>query len=242
MENIPAGVAPWYPRSWHLLAQDRTDAAVLRAAGRVVVLSDRRAALADGFAVPPLRWSLTAGLLWHFMDHLVARSIADARAHLARAGGGGGFAVHGPATIPWDNDDALYRSLARTWALGTEQVHLLAEANGIRSYHVLQPSQYLEGTKPLSREERLQAYLPGSWLETAVRSGYPHLQRELGRLREKGIRMIDLTTVFRHHPETLYIDSVVHVSSKGSAIMADAIADAILADVAGRGEVRAPPS
>ena len=90
--------------------------------------------------------------------------------------------------------------------------------------HVLQPSQYVEGSKTLSPEELAHAYNPRVLWSRAARTGYPYLQRSGRELRQRGINFHDLTMLFRDHTESLYKDSCCHYNRRGNQLLAQELA------------------
>ncbi len=61
--------------------------------------------------------------------------------------------------------------------------------------------------------------------------GYPILREAGVALRREGVYFHDITQVFLHHPEPLYIDQCCHVSSLGSRIMATEVIRWMLHDM-----------
>jgi hypothetical protein len=108
-------------------------------------------------------------------------------------------------------------------------MHWLCLANGIEFHHFLQPNQYLEGSKPIGPKEARVAILPQHPYAEAVRRGYPFLRAAGAELRAEGVSFHDLTQVFADVSDPLYVDDCCHVGAEGSAIVGDAIAEALLA-------------
>jgi hypothetical protein len=78
------------------------------------------------------------------------------------------------------------------------------------------------------------AILPGHPYAEPVRRGYPFLRAAGAELRAEGVAFHDLTQVFAGVGEPLYVDDCCHVATEGTAILADAVAQAILDDLARR--------
>lgn len=226
-ENVRDGVAPSYPRNWHMIAGNNRDPVQLLKIGRIATLLTIRATLARWFDAPPLRWSLSAGLLWHGIDHIVATQLYRARLSMQSPSEIKNFSITGPRQ-QYVNTEDIFRDLAQIWARGTLQIDRLASANHIRSFHFLQPNQYVPGSKTLSSEEQKIAVIHSSWAATGVVLGYPYLKEEGELLVRQGVHFSDLTDIFRNYPETIYIDDCCHVNIRGNEILAEAIADEIL--------------
>jgi hypothetical protein len=117
-----------------------------------------------------------------------------------------------------------YPLIAEIWANASLLMHSVAESMGAQYLHLLQPSQYVEGSKPLSDQERERAFAPKGPAALGVRRGYPHLLSRGAWLRERGVGFHDLTRLFEDRDETLYLDACCHYNAQGNRIAAEAIA------------------
>ncbi len=227
VENGPRGVFPAYPRGWALRVENFRDPALVERVGLVTYLRARRAGLAAGFAVPPWRYSVTAGLVWTLLDRLAAARIADARRALdAFRPADRQYQATGPARPA--TQAAAYEELVSVWARGSLQLDRLCRANGIRYFHFLQPNQYVEGSKPMGPDERRVAVNPAQPYRLGVERGYPLLRAKGRELAADGVAFRDLTMLFARVREPLYVDDCCHVNRRGYELLADAVADAIL--------------
>jgi len=93
-------------------------------------------------------------------------------------------------------------------------------------FHFVQPSQYVEGSKPLAGAER-EVVLARDDLRKRVPIYYPSLRRMSSRLRERGVASFDLSMIFEHVPETTYTDSCCHMNEHGMTLVARAMVDAV---------------
>jgi hypothetical protein len=109
----------------------------------------------------------------------------------------------------------------------------LAADNGAAYLHVLQPNQYLAGSKRLSKDERARAFID-DWRGELITAGYRALQSESAALRERKIAFADLTMLFARHDETLYRDTCCHMNLAGNELLARAIADQVVLAPSGR--------
>jgi hypothetical protein len=100
----------------------------------------------------------------------------------------------------------------------------LSEEAGAIYLHVLQPNQYVEGSKVLDPVELDTAYQPENLTSRAARLGYPVLREAGPGLRERGIHFVDLTMVFEHEQGTIYRDVCCHYNNRGYEILGEAIA------------------
>jgi len=230
VENGPQGVFPLYPRSWALQMAGLDEPGLLVAAGKVAYLRDERRALADRFSGPARR-GMTGSLVWRQLDRVVAAQLARAQAEVARYRPRHRYRLTGPPRA-LASESEVYDELARAWEVGSLQLHRLCRANGIRYVHFLQPNQYVEGSKPLGADERKVAFRDDHPYRRGVAAGYPRLRERGARLRAQGVAFTDLTGIFAGRREALYVDDCCHVGPAGYALIADAVADGLLAPVA----------
>lgn len=103
----------------------------------------------------------------------------------------------------------------------------LAESTGATYVHVLQPNQYVAGSKSFTRRELEVAYNPENpWSQIASR-GYPLLQARAADLRRAGVAFYDLTSIFENETETIYKDPCCHVNQRGNQIFGREVARAV---------------
>jgi hypothetical protein len=135
--------------------------------------------------------------------------------------------LHGP-DYPADTT-ARFEMIVRSWSECSRSIDAMCRARGIPFLHVLQPTLYDEGSKPISEEERRTGRASVEWVE-GVHEGYPVLRAQGEKLRALGIDFVDLSMVFRDVKESLYFDAC-HFNGKGNIIFARAIADAVRRDI-----------
>lgn len=232
-ENLRQGVDPYYPRAWPFRMRAVPDPAVLAKIGQTVVLEAHRRRRAELFSSPLPAASVTANLVWRLLDRRDVGELAAAREALAAADAGERrFATHGaPWTGPTDAD-GFTAEMAAFWARCARQMHQLATAAGAIYVHVLQPNQYVPGSKPMGAAERATAFDPDHQYRPGVLAGYPHLRQEGEQLAAEGIRFVDATMAFADVAEPLYFDTCCHFNHEGNAILAQRIADEIAAAIA----------
>ncbi len=119
--------------------------------------------------------------------------------------------------------------IADIWRDASLSMAALSERFGAVYLHLLQPNQHLEGTKPLSNEERQRFYNPHRLWSRATVAGYPLLLARGEELRRRQIYFRDLTGVFRDHPETLYRDPCCHPGPLGNRLLGEAVGAEIAA-------------
>lgn len=96
------------------------------------------------------------------------------------------------------------------------------------SVHFIQPNQYLEGTKPLSADEK-ELYLANKYYGMAVTRYYPRLAEMTAQLRTEGALAYDLSGAFAGQAETLYRDDCCHLNARGNFLLAKAMVPFLLA-------------
>jgi hypothetical protein len=126
----------------------------------------------------------------------------------------------------------LTRAIVTCWEQSSLAMHGICKEHGIPYLHVLQPTLYDEGSKPLTKKEIAGAKAERGWAD-GVPQVYPSLREAGKRLAARGVAFFDATGVFRDHPEDLYVD-MCHVSERGDEILARAIAPELLAALARR--------
>ena len=174
-------------------------------------------------------FSVTISTFWRMIDAYTSQQIL-AKTYTLFASSKLPFFITGPRMMDNATNADLATFAAGFWERGSEQLALMAKANGFQYFHFLQPNQYDTGSKPLSREERRTTILPADTAEAScVVNAYPTFRKIIPRLQAKGINAYDLTGIFKNHPETLYKDTCCHVNVKGSDIIANAIADKVVA-------------
>jgi hypothetical protein len=120
-----------------------------------------------------------------------------------------------------------YPLIADLWANASLLMHGIAQTMGAQYLHVLQPSQYVEGSKALSSLERERAFAPEGPAALGVRRGYPHLLERGAWLDERGVAFHDFTGLFADRNETVYLDACCHYNALGNRLVAEAIAQRI---------------
>jgi hypothetical protein len=144
----------------------------------------RRAALA--FSHLPLRWSVTAGLVWSAFDRwLAARVSAEEAAALALPGGRDPQA-QGPRLT--SDPDVRSRAVS-VWRQSSLQTARLCEGLGIAYFHFLQPNQYVPGGKPMGEAERRIAFREDSPMRLPIERGYAELRQAGASLAAEGVAL-----------------------------------------------------
>jgi hypothetical protein len=230
VENVPNGVFPFYPRSWAQRVASLNANPKLRAlVGEIAFLQRLRAEVARGLSASPLAASRTVLLCWTIFQRWLDQRIDARRLELTtqRSGDALDYSATGPR---WSGDDAaLAADLVAMWKASSLQMHRLAEANGIRFLHFLQPNQYVPDAKPMSEAERAVAVHASQPYAKSIPLAWPLLRAAGRELAAEGVRFHDLTLVFAGVPEPLYVDDCCHVGPRGNEILAQEVGRALAA-------------
>jgi hypothetical protein len=211
VHNVSQGVFPFYPADWALRVARLEVAPRTRSLiGEVSVLQSLRRESAASLEASPLRHSSTAFLAWILWDRALSGRLSSARSELLSRAPQDEFdyAVTGPRWSAGEGAVA-YPHLVEIWKRSSFQMNALCESNGIRFHHVLQPYQYVPGSKPFAPGERQIALRRNNPYRPHVEGGYPLLRTAGRELREAGVRFHDLTQVFAETSDPVYVDDSV---------------------------------
>jgi hypothetical protein len=120
--------------------------------------------------------------------------------------------VHGPPP-PAVRGQALQLCLT-DWEECSLSMAAMCRARGIVYLHVLQPTLWDRGSKPLTAHELELDAREISWTEP-VRVGYPELRKRGAELREQGVEFLDASRIFADVHEELYYDHC-HILAPGN--------------------------
>lgn len=227
--NARNGVFPAYPQRWPRRVEPVPDPGLQRRVGEVAFLERRRAELARRFDAGFFAATVTGNLLWLVADRRAGAELAAAQRRLAAAQGKVGVGHRALADGPRfsGGDEAVLDAMVDLWARASRQMHDLCVARGIAYHHVLQPNQYVPGSKPLSRWEESNARRPDHPYRPWVERGYPKLRAAGRELAASGVAFHDLTELFAEERETVYADDCCHLNAHGNQMLAEAVAAAL---------------
>lgn len=107
----------------------------------------------------------------------------------------------------------------QAWLDDIKKQHLLINHGNREIYTFLQPNQYLRGTKFWSQEEKAIFSNMGSGYKDYVAKHYGLGVEKFRELVAQDSNYVDLTDVFKHTTEQIYIDECCHVGDKGNELM-----------------------
>jgi hypothetical protein len=227
-ENHQAGVFLAYPRTWHARMLDVVDPRAYGLSFRLLEARAKRQLNAQAMLDSPLKWSPTRNLIWLLQQRYYDYAITEIGYELMQrqTGQGRGFHADGPPQ-QYEDEDGLFTHAVDLWANCSLQLERLCAANDAVYVHVLQPNQYLPGSKPMGSEEREDMFDEDQAYGIAVARGYPVLIERGAELRHAGVSFADLTMLFAETPEPIYIDRFCHYNQLGNDMLAEAVANLV---------------
>lgn len=225
-ENIPGQVNPFYPRGWDRRVAHAISPGTVRLIGLVEETKERRKKWAQRFRSQRFYLSPTLFLVWQLRDRKLARTIYETNEKIREGAKTQSYAMRGPS-YTYRDEEELYRDLADVWKRSSVQMNNLCAANGARYFHFLQPNQYVEGSKPISADEKQRALNESSLYGRAVAKGYPVLAKVGQDLRDAGVNFTDLTMIYAANRQPLYIDDCCHTNTEGYNIVAQRVYEII---------------
>jgi hypothetical protein len=228
-DNARWGVEGLYPRNWDALLGAQTSASSLQALGEAVVLQRRKIELTRSLHGNPLYRSAIVGVVAAARLRGLTARIVELVSHVGAADPVE-FVVSGPL-LQFDRAGVLANA-ADIWVRASITMDAVAQRWGAEYYHVLQPNQYVAGSKPFTSEELKRFVHPYRGYGPLAVEGYPLLIERGARLTERGVRFIDATRVFASESSTIFADACCHYNARGNRLLAEFIA----AEVARRSE------
>jgi hypothetical protein len=217
-ENYRAHSYPFFPRAWRNRIADRGVGSKLL--GEIIYLDNRKENLTEAMKHHSIYYSATAGLyaLWQ-LNQIMLR--INELAELANAASIdlASFEQSGPYVPGLSSDDVTAQSMD-VWSRSSLMMQSIAKGAGIEYFHVLQPNQYVENSKPFTDQEKALAIV-SSPLSLLVIKGYRLL---IARGKTLGLaNYLDATGMFIDEKRTIYADNCCHFNKLGNEILADAI-------------------
>ena len=131
----------------------------------------------------------------------------------------------------FNTQDSSYKIVTDVWYKSSEMLSVICQKNNLLYLHVLQPNQYVAGSKTLSEKEREIAIDPESvWGKTA-KEGYSNLITMGNKLKSAGVPFYDLSMIFKDYKGALYVDSCCHFGPEGNLLMGREIANLLVKEI-----------
>lgn len=224
VENYVAGINPFFPRSWKLRVTQNPRPQELGLMGKVKYFQDIKRERLQQLDASIFNISATYGIIKLVQFIINNKQIYDSSTQLftfqrklpKR------FDESGPL-VEYGNIPEMHAAAADLWFKCSLLINSLAKDNGFQYYHFLQPDQYLEGSKKLTREEQRIAYNDKHIYKQSVVIGYPMLIARGKTLLKNHVNFFDATMIFADVAETVYCDDCCHFNKRGNQIIADYI-------------------
>jgi hypothetical protein len=220
-DNYPNGVFVFYPTMWKDLTAGLGDARRRTLIGELTLADGVRTTLSGWFSSAVLDRSMIANLTWVLADNVLSGKARQLLDELERSPGTLATFQKGPSNE--GSPDELRERLAENWAVSSRLVNDLAKSGRFAYVHVLQPNQYVPGSKPLSEREREIAISTTPGVAETTARGYELLAGRIPELKEAGVDFLDATMVFQNVREDLYFDTCCHFNKQGNDILLDAV-------------------
>ena len=227
--NAPRGVAIAYPWAWQTRTMQLRDPRDSSDYAELLQRRGSRQSLARRLQNSWWRYSPFANLIWKYRDNAqqsALRALGFKLFQSTRLDGDRNFAQFGPGN---SDDASLPQHVLDLWKRSSVLMHRILDAHDAVYIHVLQPNRHHDAAKIMSVEEQrmLEANRPDG--EDALHAMYPQFIRAGDSLRAAGVHFSDQTALFREISDTIYSDAWCHLNTRGSTMLAAAVAREILA-------------
>lgn len=232
-ENISNNINPIFPSGQHLALMSKTqmsnrlDFETTKYLSAYYDWHEAELSLLSFIQMPPFKYSVFLNLLGELWTKYSMRKIKRMEYKLT---------IEAPKTIAdkfrgpqfKKNDNNNYEIATNIWQQASEMLYAISQANNLTYLHILQPNQYVDGSKPLSEKEKKIAINPNNKWGIAAKEGYAHLISRGKQLKANGIPFYDLSMVFKDSTEELYVDDCCHFGKNGNIIMGKKIAEILI--------------
>jgi len=224
-EIVPLDVAPSYPFRWNALAIDTGDTGTAHAVVRIGESMAELETWRELFSSFPLRHSAFALAIWHAVKTRLDGEIIGLEVELREQLGASlqnRPGMRGPPA-QFESDDAIFDDSVEIWRRASFQLWQLCRSHGVAYLHVLQPNQYVAGSKPFTPSERKVA-LRASHNPTriAAEAGYTRMIDVGASLVEAGLPFPDIS---ERVDKPIYRDHCCHYHRLGYTMIASRIAE-----------------
>ncbi|MCP3899790.1 MAG: hypothetical protein GY707_08785 [Desulfobacteraceae bacterium] len=129
-----------------------------------------------------------------------------------------------------DNDNNI-ESVTEIWQQASKMLFAICNAYNLHYIQILQPNQYLEGSKTFTDNELKIAISDKSKWGQCAKVGYKSLIVKGNELKEQGVPFYDLSMVFKDYKKDIYVDNCCHYNYTGNYLLARRIARIIYKQV-----------
>lgn len=128
---------------------------------------------------------------------------------------------------PYTPNESL-EQIFELWQNSSITMQRLANSSDIPYLEVVQPNQYFTPRK-FSAKEKTIALSDLSPYKEVVEICYPYIETHVNSMQEKGVHVISAVDIFDTTEELVYSDNTCHYNQIGNDILADFIANQIIA-------------
>lgn len=211
VESHKQGVTSYYPRNWHVLSRTNMGFRSRILAGILIGIRNTQNSMAR------FSWGRSQSVknimanLHYRVTLLVQQSLLAEKMQYQT--GGPELAHEQNNLVPIED------KIVEMWTQSARQMDRISKANGAHYIEILHPNQYIQNSKPFSKEELMYFVKSGHPYAKPASYIYPKIIKEAQKLHDEGINIVDSTKLFINHPETLYLDDCCHYNKKGYGLL-----------------------
>lgn len=226
-QNLKQKVNPFFPRNWRDLTNTQADEGLYKLIGKTALVKDELKKNTKSVYSSMGKYSITMHLLWSAYCNTKTNELNKLRNSIFFYAPENSLYINGPQIK--ETEDKIKEMIAEHWARSSILIYQVAKANNIHYFHVLQPNQYVKGSKVFSEEEMVKKYyLESSHYREPIETGYPIMQKQISQIRKAGVSFTDLSMAFQNVRETIYEDDCCHFNNQGNVMLAEAVGKFIL--------------
>ncbi len=229
-ENIPYGVSSNYPRFWNFYSRKAFDGAVLLNIAKEAALKKKQLDFSHFLIEKKLFKSNFCLFLWKRINDKRQNTLILREQEINNALNSmdSDYQSSGPEETFIDTMQFL-ASQIKLWQRCSKIINGIGDSENFEYFHFLQPNQYHQGSKSLTKTELKSAYIQGPYpYKLAVRKGYPLMIKQGRWLKYHGVNFIDLSAMFNSDERTLYNDVCCHFNKLGYNLITEKMAVHIL--------------
>jgi len=229
-DNLPFHVYSSYPRHWNFYSRKGLNSKVQLLLSKQLAIKDELFNLSKVFVDKYFHYSNFGLMLWSVLNNKKKLSLfhKEKQLRLAIRLSESDYQSTGPVETVTDTSQFFVKQ-AELWQRASALIDGLGKSAGFEYFHFLQPNQYYENSKKLTKEELRIAYRHEPFpYKIGVQKGYPLLVNNGKLLIDQGINYFDLTLMFKNETRTVYNDKCCHFNELGYNLIAEKISQYIV--------------
>jgi len=175
-----------------------------------------------------VNFSVTANVLWSFLDGLLNTRIYKAHQYLEKTleeKDAKSFHMFGPN----EKLENIVNFSVDIWFRSSHQLANLAKMNGASYFNFIQPNIHIKNSKKLTDDEKnLVKNLSPDFNPELLNTIYPIFSKKGQELKKYGTHFYDLTYLFKNEKQDIHVDACCHYNQVGNDIMANFIGQKII--------------